>query len=40
MKHDYRNIISATAGDKHAANDNIVWLEHQLNINLGNVSAD
>ena len=40
MKHDYRNIISAAAADKQAANDNIVWLEHQVNINLGSVSID
>jgi len=34
MKHDYHNIISATAASAASPNDNIVWLEHLIHIDL------
>jgi hypothetical protein len=51
MKHDYRNIVSGTStaaatptSEKlptgFSSNDNIVWLEHELRLNLGRVSDD
>jgi len=36
MKHDYRNIMSAATptGGQSSVNDNIVWLEHTVLIDL------